>query len=168
MKNWRRYLAGVVAGLVLGMGGLALAQFTGQMPTPNSVQFLHQNDLTSVVVSGQASATTPFASLAQVGSLKGYSYQVPVTGFSITVGTNAGLLYLNPAGTLATGTITLPPNPSDGQYFCWMSTQTQTAVTITAGAGQTLAGIATETAGVANTQYCRMFVTANNTWYRVL
>jgi len=167
MKNLRRYLAAAVAGVFLGVSGLALAQFTGQMPTPGTVANLHQNDLAQIVVSGQASAQQPLASLAQVTSMNGYAYQVPTTGFSITVPTSVGYLILNPAGTLATGTITLPANPTDGQFFCWVSTQTQTAVTITAGAGQTLAGVATETAGVANTQYCRRFVASTNTWYHL-
>ncbi|MGQ7936125.1 hypothetical protein [Paraburkholderia sp. D1E] len=36
---------------------------------------------------------------------RGYSLQTPVTGFAITIGNNVDVLGLEPAGTLATGTI---------------------------------------------------------------
>jgi hypothetical protein len=59
-----------------------------------------------------------------------YSYQVPTTGFAITIADNSSTLILDPAGTLATGTITFPANPIDGQQLVIMSTQTVTALTI--------------------------------------
>ena len=41
------------------------------------------------------------------------NYQVPTTGFTITLGNNDCNLILEPAGTLATGTVTMPATPSD-------------------------------------------------------
>lgn len=63
---------------------------------------------------------------------------VPLTGFSISpVSPN---LIINPAGTLATGTVLLPANPADGQKLSITSTQTQTALTVTAATGDSVVG----------------------------
>lgn len=82
-----------------------------------------------------------------------FDYAIPVTGFNIQMLTNK--LIIDPAGTLATGTIVLPQNPPDGTELEIMSTQTQTAVTLTAGTGDVFkANVATPTALVANSVYC--------------
>lgn len=69
-----------------------------------------------------------------------YNLQVPVTGFSITIGANVGKLILQPAGTLASGTITMPAAPIDGQEVAVASTAAVTALTMAANTGQTLLG----------------------------
>ena len=67
-----------------------------------------------------------------------FEVYVPLTGFSISpVSSN---VVLNPAGTLATGTILLPLNPTDGQKLVITSTQTQTALTVTANTGDFIVG----------------------------
>jgi hypothetical protein len=76
-----------------------------------------------------------------------FELYVPLTAFSIAP--QSSLLVLNPAGTLATGTVTLPTNPKDGQRLRIISTQTQTALTVTAGTGDTV--VPSVTALVANT-----------------
>jgi hypothetical protein len=76
-----------------------------------------------------------------------FDYKVPLTGFSISPQSNK--LVLNPAGTLATGTVLLPLNPLDGQTLRVVSTQTQTAITFTANTGDSIVG--SITALVANT-----------------
>jgi hypothetical protein len=73
---------------------------------------------------------------------------VPLTGFNITPQTDT--LVINPAGTLATGTVNFPTGASDGQTLTIMSTQTQTALTLVAATGDTIAGTAV-TALTANT-----------------
>lgn len=78
---------------------------------------------------------------AQDGTATPFQYEVPLTGFSIAL--LGSLLHLNPAGTLATGTVTLPASPQDGQLFTIISTQTQTALTITAATGDTVSNTAT-------------------------
>ena len=65
-----------------------------------------------------------------------YELYVPLTGFSIAP--QSQMVILNPAGTLATGTITMPTNPTDGQKLVIMSTQTQTALTLTPGSGDSV------------------------------
>jgi len=81
------------------------------------------------------------------------SVQVPTTGFSITIGNNTTSLCLNPAGTLATGTITMPATPIDGQQIRISSTQTVTGLTLSPNTSQTIGGTApiTLTAGPLGT-----------------
>lgn len=78
-----------------------------------------------------------------------FDFYVPLTAFTITMQT--GILVLNPAGTLATGTVNLPLNPPDGCLAEISSTQTQTAITVAANTSDLIAGAAV-TALVANTR----------------
>jgi hypothetical protein len=77
-----------------------------------------------------------------------FDFYVPLTGFSITMQT--AKLVLNPAGTLATGTVNLPLNPPDGTLAEISSTQTQTALTLNANTGDSIVGAVS--ALVANTR----------------
>lgn len=67
----------------------------------------------------------------------------PTTGFSYPVQNMTMVVVLNPAGTLATGTITMSPNPNDNQGLRVLSTQTVTALTLTANSGQSMSGAPT-------------------------
>ncbi len=71
-----------------------------------------------------------------------------LAGFNITM--QSAALTLNPAGTLATGTVTLPLNPPDGCLAEISSTQTQTALTLNANTGDSIVGAVS--ALVANTR----------------
>lgn len=64
----------------------------------------------------------------------------PLTGTSITVAAGTSKLMLNPAATIAALTVVLPPATSliDGQLFTIYSSQTVTALTVTAGTGTTI------------------------------
>lgn len=91
---------------------------------------------------------------------------VPATGFSAT-GVNAqgneGVLAINPAGILATGTITMPPAPAHGEKFTISSTQIITALTHSANTGQTLLGALTTLAALGRGSW--VFNGPNTTWY---
>lgn len=65
---------------------------------------------------------------------------VPVTGFAIQIPNGCTALLLNPAGTLATGAVTMPPNPASGDKVSIHSSQTVTALTLNASSGQSFAG----------------------------
>lgn len=131
------------------------------------VQSLGQSDLVPLARQGVGQVPTQFASPGLLGGTLAEQVSVPLTGFSLTPNNNTTLLFLNPAGTLATGTITFPANPGDAQAFCWISSQTQTGVTMTANTGQSLVGTAV-TAGVAGTEYCWRYISLTATWYRYL
>lgn len=93
-----------------------------------------------------------------------FRVEVPLTGFTITLDNNPTLV-ITPAGTLATGTVLLPLNPDDGQRFEMISTQTQTALTITANTGDTINNV--PTALVALTGIRLGYQLSSRIWYRL-
>jgi hypothetical protein len=90
------------------------------------------------------------------------SVQVPVTGFSITIANNTRTLILDPAGTLASGTIALPVTPFDGMEIEVSSSQIVTALTTTST--QTIKNAPTSLAAGIGFKY--IYHLANTTWYR--
>jgi hypothetical protein len=94
-----------------------------------------------------------------------YSLQVPVTGFSITIANNITTLLINPAGTLATGTITMPATPIDGQIVQVGSSQIVSSLTVSANAGQTLLGAPTSITPSGGFRY--IYNLSGTTWYRI-
>ena len=71
------------------------------------------------------------------GLLQSYDYQVLTTGFSYTFAAGTQVLVINPAGTLAAGTITMPASPADGMTITFSSSQQITALTM-AGNGASI------------------------------
>ena len=97
------------------------------------------------------------------GLIQQYDYQAPTTGFSYTFAAGTNVLVMNPAGTLATGTITMPASPADGMTITFSSTQTITALTVQGNTGQSITGQPTTFgAGSAATFVYRL---SNTTWY---
>ncbi len=84
-------------------------------------------------------------------------------GFNVTINAGNTFLLLTPTGTLATGTITLPPSPTDGQSVLVTSTQTVTALTI-AGNGKTVNGAPTTI--TVSTPFRLRYDAVNSSWYR--
>lgn len=95
---------------------------------------------------------------------------VPGTGFNITVPTpvsNDQWMLLQPAGTLATGTITLPLNTGvpDGTTVLITTTQEITSLTIALnGATAIFGGVTSLAAGTAT---AIRFYQATNSWYQI-
>lgn len=97
------------------------------------------------------------------GLIQQYDYQTPTTGFSYTFAAGTTVLVMNPAGTLATGTITMPAAPVDGMTISFSSTQAITALTVAGNTGQSIVGNpSTMNAGGAATFVYRL---SNTTWY---
>lgn len=95
----------------------------------------------------------------------------PTTGFTITATAKLDQShYLTPAGTLATGTFTLPTaaNSRAGQIVRLWSTQIVTALTVNVSGGGSILGTAL-TAAAANTPYAYQCVstTGTGTWIRL-
>ena len=97
------------------------------------------------------------------GVLQQYDYQVPTTGFSYTFAAGTTVLVMNPAGTLATGTITMPASPVDGMTISIESTQQITALTVQGNTGQSLVN-GTQTLR-PNQPYSWVYRLSNTTWY---
>lgn len=94
-----------------------------------------------------------------------YSKQTPTTGFAITIADNTQTLILKPAGTLATGTITMPANPIEGQQVRIMTSQIITALTLSPNSGQTI--IAAPATLGAGQGVAFIYSVADTTWYRM-
>jgi hypothetical protein len=89
----------------------------------------------------------------------------PTTGFSITLNNANQTLVLTPAGTLATGTITLlGTGTSNGLILRVTTSQTVTALTVNGGSGTTVVGAPTTLTPA--TPIAFIYVSANTTWYR--
>jgi hypothetical protein len=97
------------------------------------------------------------------GVLQSYDYQVLTTGFSYTFATGITTLLIEPAGTLATGTITMPASPADGMVVTFSSTQQITALTVAANTGQTINGNSVQ--AIPNQPLSWVYRLTNTTWY---
>lgn len=98
------------------------------------------------------------------------SVYTPTTGFNITVPTPVSeqqWMLLQPAGTLAAGTVTLPLNTGvpDGTEVLLTATQTITSLTVAGnGASNVFGAPTTLSAG----GFARLrFYQASNSWYRI-
>ena len=160
----RTIFATLLAG-AFGLAGYAFAQVINPPITP-----VNQNDLVQIIKGGQGTAGNVYANAGTVGDTTQYQYSVPVTAFAITVARGNTFVLINPSGTLATGAITTDANPGDGQRLCVMSSQTQTALTMTAATGQAFAsyGGATVTALTANTPVCWFYIANQAVWVRII
>lgn len=97
------------------------------------------------------------------GLIQQYDYQASTTGFSYTFAAGVNVLVMNPAGTLATGTITMPASPADGMTITFSSTKQITALTLSGNTGQTVvSGVTFLPANQATTYVYRL---SNTSWY---
>jgi hypothetical protein len=94
-----------------------------------------------------------------------YDYQTPATGFSITLGDLKGVTILDPAGTLATGTITLPAKPGNGQLIRVATSQTITSLTVSPNSGQSIKNAPTTLS--AGTGFLYIYRSTGTTWFRL-
>lgn len=150
------------------------------MPTINQLSGISQvsgGDLLPVYVSNNGDARK--VSITQLLQYFQQTFAAPTvatnlytpgTGFNITVPTpttEQHWMLIQPAGTLAAGTVTLPLNTGvpDGTQVLITSTQTITSFTISLnGAAAIFGAISTLTAGAA---ICYRFYQATNSWYNV-
>ena len=97
------------------------------------------------------------------GLLQSYDYQVLTTGFGYTFAAGVQVLVIQPAGTLATGTVTMPASPADGMTIAVVSTQQVTAITVSANTGQSIVGAPSQL--IPNQPLSWIYRLANTTWY---
>ena len=97
-----------------------------------------------------------------------FTVATPTTGTTVAMATSQHGLVLNPAGTLATLTINLPPSPIDA--ISWAinisSTKTVTALTVASTDSSTIIGAPSTLA--ADSGFSMIYDVANTTWYPVL
>jgi hypothetical protein len=100
---------------------------------------------------------------AAAGGVQNYDYQVSTTGFSYTFAAGVQTLIMNPAGTLATGTITMPAAPADGMVVTFSTTQQITALTVNANTGQTINNALTKILAGQSMSY--VYRSASTAWF---
>ena len=96
------------------------------------------------------------------GLIQAYDYQVLTTGFSYTFAAGTQVLVINPAGTLATGTITMPAAPSDGMTITFISTKQITALTMSGNGATLVSGV---TALNVNQAVSYIYRATGTSWY---
>lgn len=141
----------------LGLGSIATQAASAVSVTGGTIE----NTTLGATTPASVKATTIAHSGVEIDT--SYSYQTPANLFSITPAAGVGRLILNPAGTLAAGTVTMPASPVDGQLLVINSSQIVSALTMSANAGQSLLGALT-TIGVGGRIEC-LYRAANTTWY---
>lgn len=149
------------------------------MPTINqlsSVNAVAGSDQVPVYSSGQGDARkASFSTVLQYvkDNFADPNYDViinaPISGFTLQL-TNASnniQVILNPAGTLATGTIVLPAVADcfDGQEIIFVSTQTITALTVNANGGTT---VGVPSGFSATSTFTIRFNKLQSTWYTIV
>lgn len=99
------------------------------------------------------------------GVIRNFDFNTPVTGFSYIVPSGVVGTIFTPAGTLLTGTITMPASPVDGMTITLSSMQAITTITLSPNTGQSILSAITTFALGASASY--IFRSSNTTWHRV-
>ena len=85
-------------------------------------------------------------------------------GFAYTIPNGVTIEVITAGALLATGTIILPPAPTDGQPLTIEAPKGVTLVSVAANTGQTLSGISISTMA-ASQPYRLKYSGINSTWY---
>lgn len=121
----------------------------------------------TVWVNSRNSSRETVGAVQQVRQAQPVDYNAPLTGASIVPSDQSAGFIIDPAGTIAALTVTMPANPLDGQTFFLASTQTVSTLTQNAAAGQTLNGALTTISATRTTGGTWAYHAANKTWYVV-
>lgn len=161
-KLWGFLSASVVAGVVLaiGLNGPMLAQNAGQV-------LLTMTGTELIQVYAPNTAAISYTTTSSMRDGRFYTYQAPLTGFTVLMTPQQSTVSLNPAGTLAAGTVTLPATATDGKFVTIFSSQTITALTINTTNGATFVP-AVVTTLAANASVSYIYDKANNQWHRFM
>lgn len=90
------------------------------------------------------------------------SFHAATSGFNVTIPNGCNRYLIAPAGTLASGTATMPAAPVQNQIVIFTTSQAVTSFTLSPNAGQTLLGAPTTLAANTSIQY----LYNGTTWYR--
>lgn len=169
--KFKKTLIGLVAAAALA--GLAYAQVS--LPKIQNGSLIQGTALIQVLPQGQPSAQNFYVSPNQLAGTFGYyksAASSPAAAFAYTFGANVIYASFTPSGTIASGYVTLPAAPNDGQRACVFTTQTITAFYVAANSGQSITNAGgfssgvTSTALSANSGACWLYGSSNTTWDR--
>lgn len=94
-----------------------------------------------------------------------YVIFTPVTGFTYNIADGTNTVLFTPAGTLASGTVVLPPNPTDGLRVYVSTDKEITALTVNANVGQTIT--TPPTTLLPGLGFGYLYNESATTWYRL-
>lgn len=166
MKLSRNFRASVIAVLIAGALSVlsfginrVVAQNAGQLIfTPTGKELIQV-----IPPSTAAIAYVPLSALRDGAQ---YVYNVPLTGFTLVMTAEQSVVSLNPAGTLAAGTVTLPPTLYDGKIVTIFSSQIITALTLNTSNSATFVPAAPTTFAAVNGSVSFVYDLALNQWHR--
>lgn len=92
-----------------------------------------------------------------------FTISVPTTGNTVVLTTGAQRTIINPAGTLALLTVTLPATPVNGQLVGFSFTQIITGLTINAPGGATV--VAPPTSAAVDSNFRFLYQASSTSWF---
>jgi len=112
-----------------------------------------------------ADGNISFATFTHSGAEIDKTYQIyaPATLATVTMSAGQSRAIINPAGTIAVLTVTLPPSPVDGQVAGISFTQVVSALTVNAPGGATV--IAAPTSAAVDTTFRFLYNASSTTWF---
>lgn len=111
------------------------------------------------------SIPTGTTNLQAAGSiLELFEYSAPTTGATVTMAANTRRQILEPAGTLATLTVVLPPSPVDGQVVGVGTSQIITTLTVNSGTGGATV-VAAPTTLALGSVFSMLYRSTGNKWF---
>lgn len=165
MKLSTNFRLNVIAVLVVGALSLVWSGI-GNLSAQNAGQIqLAPVGNEQVQIYPPGTAANVYVSVASLRDGRMWVFSAPTTGFTITMTDLQSIVSLNPAGTLAAGTIVLPPTLTDGKTVSVFSSQTITALTLSTSNSATFVPAAPTTLA-QNTQIEFVYDKANNQWHR--
>lgn len=146
-----------------GTGVMIFNNQIGGMITAGSALVNAADTLAIDGASGTIQVTGAFATLG-ANADQSTVVAVPVTGFTTTIANGVSTYIMNPAGTLAAGTLTMPAAPIQGQAVKIMTAATITSFTLSANTSQTIGGAPTAASFAAN--QALNYIYSGTNWYR--
>jgi hypothetical protein len=106
---------------------------------------------------------TGYVSHTQAEVDKSYQIYTPATLATVTMSAGQQRAIINPAGTIAVLTVTLPPTPVDGQIAGISFTQIVSALTVNAPGGATV--VAAPTSAAVDTTFRFLYQASSTSWF---
>jgi hypothetical protein len=163
MKRIWISLAGAAAIIAALFGGqnVLRSQNNGQVLTT-----LLGSELVSVISSVNNTASFAYTTTANLRDGRDYVYATPLTGNTITMTVGQSALIVNPAGSLSTLNVVLPPTTFDGKFASVFTTQAISTLNLSTSNSATFTPTSVTTLA-QNATVTYIYNLAGNVWYRM-
>lgn len=160
-SNLRVLIAAAVIAAIGLFGGVVVAQNANQI-----ILTMLGSELIQIQSPTNSTAAITYTSVASLRDGRMWVYLAPLTGFTLVLTPLQSAVSLNPSGTIAAGTVTMPATTVDGKVASIFTSNTITALTINTTNSATFvpAVVTTLTAG---STVAYVYDKANNQWHRI-